>query len=109
MRPSRRHTGRGAPHRLCAGAPALRSLLPAAVGAQHGLAEGAELLRLESAEDVAVGLFGGAKACPELPQAGGRKGDTAAPPIVRVDLPPDQPGCLELVERLDEVGRVDAD
>jgi hypothetical protein len=88
---------------------ALRSVLPAAVGAQHGLAEGVELFRLERAEDVAVGLIGGAKACPELPQAGGRQGDTAAPAVVRVDLPPDQPGCLELVERLDEVGRVDAD
>jgi hypothetical protein len=45
---------------------ALRSLL-SAVGAQHGLAEGIELFRLERAEDVAVGLFGGTKAMPGTP------------------------------------------
>jgi len=83
--------------------------LAVAVGAQHRLAEGVELFRLERAEDVAVGLFGGAKAGAELPQAGGRQADAAAPAVVRVDVPPDQPGCLDLVERLDEVGRIDAD
>ena len=61
---------------------ALRSVLPAAVGAQHGLAEGVELFRLERAEDVAVGPFGGAKVGPELPRAGGHQGDAAAPAVV---------------------------
>src|SRR4051794_36016856 len=52
----------------------------AAVDTQHRLAEGVQLVRRKRAEDLAVGLIGGAKARPELPQPGRCQAYAAAAP-----------------------------
>ena len=58
-----------------------------AVEVEHGLSEGVQPCLLDGSEDVLVGLLGGTKASAQLPRAGGCQVDTAAPPVVRIDLP----------------------